>query len=114
MQMQILSSLQRLGSVDTRLCLDANRRRGGSTYRHRFQRRNDQARRKMGNQISPSIKVTASYHDSRDRDADWRLVRSGYGHDKSQAILPYRKLPEPPLLFFLGDGVSGKFSSLPF
>src|SRR6266404_4040348 len=35
-------------------------------------------------------------------------LRSGYGHDKSQAILPYRHLPDPPLLFFLGDGVSGE------
>ena len=33
--------------------------------------------------------------------------RSGFGHDKSQAILPYRALPNPPLIFFFGDGVSG-------
>lgn len=32
---------------------------------------------------------------------------SGFGHDKSQAILPYRGLPNPPTLFFFGDGVSG-------
>jgi 2-hydroxy-3-keto-5-methylthiopentenyl-1-phosphate phosphatase len=32
---------------------------------------------------------------------------SGYGHDKSQAILPYRDLPHRPTLFFFGDGVSG-------
>lgn len=31
---------------------------------------------------------------------------SGFGHDKSQAILPYRALPEPPVLFFFGDGIS--------
>ncbi|KAG8945010.1 hypothetical protein FRC04_001265 [Tulasnella sp. 424] len=31
---------------------------------------------------------------------------SGYGHDKSQAILPYRSLPHKPILIFLGDGVS--------
>lgn len=31
---------------------------------------------------------------------------SGYGHDKSQAILPYRSLPHKPILFFFGDGVS--------
>jgi 2-hydroxy-3-keto-5-methylthiopentenyl-1-phosphate phosphatase len=35
---------------------------------------------------------------------------SGFGHDKSQAILHYRNLPSPPTLFFFGDGVSGKFS----
>ena len=34
-------------------------------------------------------------------------LRSGFGHDKSQAILPYRQLPDPPTLFFFGDGVSG-------
>lgn len=39
-------------------------------------------------------------------------LRSGYGHDKSQAILPYRELAQPPLLFFFGDGVSGVFSFL--
>ncbi|KAM6503151.1 HAD-like domain containing protein [Amanita muscaria] len=36
----------------------------------------------------------------------YRHPSSGYGHDKSQAILPYRKLPNPPTLFFFGDGVS--------
>lgn len=35
--------------------------------------------------------------------------RSGFGHDKSQAILPYRRLPDPPTVFFFGDGVSGAF-----
>jgi 2-hydroxy-3-keto-5-methylthiopentenyl-1-phosphate phosphatase len=35
--------------------------------------------------------------------------RSGFGHDKSQAILPYRDLPDPPILCFFGDGVSGLF-----
>lgn len=33
---------------------------------------------------------------------------SGFGHDKSQAILPYRRLPNPPTIFFFGDGVSGQ------
>ncbi|KAI6103176.1 HAD-like domain-containing protein [Pisolithus croceorrhizus] len=36
----------------------------------------------------------------------YRHPTSGYGHDKSQAILPYRTLPRPPMLFFFGDGVS--------
>ncbi|KAI6028220.1 HAD-like domain-containing protein [Pisolithus marmoratus] len=36
----------------------------------------------------------------------YRHPTSGYGHDKSQAILPYRALPKPPTLFFFGDGVS--------
>lgn len=40
------------------------------------------------------------------------VFTSGYGHDKSQAILPYRNLPEPPILFFFGDGVSGQVNPL--
>jgi 2-hydroxy-3-keto-5-methylthiopentenyl-1-phosphate phosphatase len=32
---------------------------------------------------------------------------SGFGHDKSQAIIPYRSLNPAPTLFFFGDGVSG-------
>ncbi|EGO04099.1 hypothetical protein SERLA73DRAFT_175860 [Serpula lacrymans var. lacrymans S7.3] len=36
----------------------------------------------------------------------YRHPSSGYGHDKSQAILPYRALSSPPTLFFFGDGVS--------
>ncbi|KAI5119152.1 hypothetical protein M0805_005231 [Coniferiporia weirii] len=36
----------------------------------------------------------------------YRHPTSGYGHDKSQAILPYRKVANPPTLFFFGDGVS--------
>ncbi|KAF8632335.1 hypothetical protein AX15_001923 [Amanita polypyramis BW_CC] len=43
-------------------------------------------------------------------DGSWKIKyrhpTSGYGHDKSQAILPYRQLPNPPTLFFFGDGVS--------
>ena len=37
------------------------------------------------------------------------MNRSGFGHDKSRAILPYKELPSPPLLFFFGDGVSGQW-----
>ncbi|KAJ7473787.1 HAD-like domain-containing protein [Mycena galericulata] len=36
----------------------------------------------------------------------FRHPSSGYGHDKSRAILPYKDLESPPLLFFFGDGVS--------
>lgn len=38
---------------------------------------------------------------------DYKFPGSEYGHDKSRAILPYRELPNPPTLFFFGDGVSG-------
>ncbi|CUA77584.1 putative phosphatase YNL010W [Saccharomyces cerevisiae S288c] [Rhizoctonia solani] len=45
-----------------------------------------------------------------DADGSWHIVYrhpdSGFGHDKSQAILPYRDLPHRPTLFFFGDGVS--------
>lgn len=43
-------------------------------------------------------------------DGKWKIQyrhpSSGFGHDKSQAILPYRRLPNPPTIFFFGDGVS--------
>jgi 2,3-diketo-5-methylthio-1-phosphopentane phosphatase len=36
----------------------------------------------------------------------YRHPTSGFGHDKSWAIVPYRDLADPPVLFFFGDGVS--------
>ncbi|EPT02183.1 hypothetical protein FOMPIDRAFT_1022985 [Fomitopsis schrenkii] len=39
-------------------------------------------------------------------EIQYRHPSSGFGHDKSQAILPYRRLPNPPVIFFFGDGVS--------
>jgi len=36
----------------------------------------------------------------------YRHPESGFGHDKSQAIIPYRALPNRPTIFFFGDGVS--------
>ncbi|KAF9059922.1 hypothetical protein BDP27DRAFT_1495883 [Rhodocollybia butyracea] len=43
-------------------------------------------------------------------DGTWEIkfrypTSSGFGHDKSQAILPYRDLVNPPTLFFFGDNV---------
>ncbi|KIJ56217.1 hypothetical protein M422DRAFT_23550 [Sphaerobolus stellatus SS14] len=52
--------------------------------------------------ISSDMKV----HPNGTWEIQYRHPSSGYGHDKSQAILPYRNLPDPPLLFFFGDGVS--------
>ncbi|KAJ7440270.1 hypothetical protein FB451DRAFT_1415300 [Mycena latifolia] len=40
----------------------------------------------------------------------FRYPSSGYGHNKSRAILPYKDLASPPLLF--GDGVTGAPSFL--
>lgn len=39
---------------------------------------------------------------------------SEFGHDKSQAILQYRRLASPPTLFFFGDGVSGEYPKIYF
>jgi len=52
--------------------------------------------------ISNSVET----HEDGSWNIKYRHPSSGYGHDKSQAILPYRKLENPPLLFFFGDGVS--------
>ncbi|KAI9431951.1 HAD-like domain-containing protein [Lactarius indigo] len=52
--------------------------------------------------ISNSVEV----HKDGSWNIKYRHPSSGYGHDKSQAILPYRNLTNPPLLFFFGDGVS--------
>jgi len=52
--------------------------------------------------ISNSVDV----HENGSWNIKFRHPTSGYGHDKSQAILPYRKLAHPPLLFYFGDGVS--------
>jgi len=50
------------------------------------------------------------YTDPEKTGKTWRIVfrhpESGYGHDKSLAILPYRDLEHSPTLFFCGDGVS--------
>ena len=61
-----------------------------------------------------SIDIIANgvkYLDEAQKGDKWEIVyrhpESGYGHDKSKAILPYRDLPSKPTLFFCGDGVSG-------
>jgi 2,3-diketo-5-methylthio-1-phosphopentane phosphatase len=57
--------------------------------------------------ISNDVKFT----DAEGKGEKWEIVYrhpdSGFGHDKSKAILPYRDLPHKPTLFFCGDGVSG-------
>lgn len=44
-------------------------------------------------------------------EIQYRHPSSGFGHDKSWAIKPYRELENPPTLFFFGDGVSGERSA---
>ncbi|WVQ79731.1 hypothetical protein IAT38_001831 [Cryptococcus sp. DSM 104549] len=56
--------------------------------------------------IANEVKFT----DPEGKGDTWEIVfrhpDSGFGHDKSQAILPYRDLEHKPTLFFCGDGVS--------
>ncbi|GHJ84211.1 hypothetical protein NliqN6_0613 [Naganishia liquefaciens] len=60
-----------------------------------------------------SIDIIANdveYLDDAKSGDKWEIVyrhpESGFGHDKSKAILPYRDLAHKPTLFFCGDGVS--------
>jgi 2-hydroxy-3-keto-5-methylthiopentenyl-1-phosphate phosphatase len=54
------------------------------------------------------------YLDPEQKGDKWEIVfrhpESGFGHDKSKAILPYRDLDSKPTLFFCGDGVSGELA----
>lgn len=64
----------------------------------------------LGDEAATEIDIIANDVDIYP-DGKWtikfRHPASGYGHDKSQAILPYRQMQNPPVLFFFGDGVSG-------
>ncbi|TFK82884.1 hypothetical protein K466DRAFT_529811 [Polyporus arcularius HHB13444] len=63
----------------------------------------------IGEEDSKDIEIVANEADVHE-DGSWsikyRHPSSGFGHDKSQAILPYRQLENPPTIFFFGDGVS--------
>ncbi|KAG8855325.1 hypothetical protein FRB96_007123 [Tulasnella sp. 330] len=52
------------------------------------------------------ISNTVKIEENGKWNIQYRHPESGYGHDKSQAIIPYRALPQKPTLFFFGDGVS--------
>ncbi|PIL30159.1 hypothetical protein GSI_07737 [Ganoderma sinense ZZ0214-1] len=63
----------------------------------------------IGEEDSNTIEIVSNeveVHEDGTWSIKYRHPTSGFGHDKSQAILPYRALPEPPLIFFFGDGVS--------
>ncbi|KAG8905022.1 hypothetical protein FRB99_000813 [Tulasnella sp. 403] len=63
----------------------------------------------VGEEEAKGIDIIANsvtFEDNGRWHIQFRHPQSGYGHDKSQAILPYRKLPHNPTLFFFGDGVS--------
>ncbi|KAF7289848.1 hypothetical protein MIND_01359200 [Mycena indigotica] len=63
----------------------------------------------VGDDVADTIDIIANDVEVKE-DGTWaikfRHPSSGYGHDKSRAILPYKELESPPLLFFFGDGVS--------
>lgn len=64
----------------------------------------------IGDEEASNIEIIANeveVHDDGTWEIKYRHPSSGFGHDKSQAILPYRTLPKPPTTFFFGDGVSG-------
>ncbi|GFZ50818.1 Pdp3-interacting factor 1 [Saitozyma sp. JCM 24511] len=58
----------------------------------------------------PVIANDVRFDDPSDPNSPWHIVyrhpESGFGHDKSKAILPYRDVKSKPTLFFCGDGVS--------
>ncbi|CAK5268907.1 unnamed protein product [Mycena citricolor] len=63
----------------------------------------------LGDEVAERIDIIANDVEIQP-DGKWtikyRHPSSGFGHDKSRAILPYKDLANPPLLFFFGDGVS--------
>jgi len=63
----------------------------------------------VGDESANEIEIISNDVDIKP-DGTWEIKfrhpTSGFGHDKSQAILPYRDLANPPTLFFFGDGVS--------
>lgn len=63
----------------------------------------------IGDEEAKEIEIIANdtiIHEDGTWEIQYRHPSSGFGHDKSQAILPYRRLPNPPTVFFFGDGVS--------
>lgn len=67
----------------------------------------------IGEEEASKIDVIANeviFTDPDKKGDTWKLVYrhpdNHYGHDKSKSILPYRNLPDAPLIFFCGDGIS--------
>lgn len=56
------------------------------------------------------ISNDVKYLDAEQKGTQWEIVwrhpESGFGHDKSRSIEPYRALDQRPTIFFAGDGVS--------
>ncbi|KAL7411318.1 HAD-like domain-containing protein [Mrakia frigida] len=64
----------------------------------------------IGEQEAADIDIVANDVSLGEGPHDWDIVyrhpESGFGHDKSLAILPFKNLPHKPTLFFCGDGIS--------
>ncbi|KII87938.1 hypothetical protein PLICRDRAFT_42478 [Plicaturopsis crispa FD-325 SS-3] len=63
----------------------------------------------VGDEAADEIEIISNdvtIHEDGTWELKYRHPSSGFGHDKSQAILPYTSLPDPPVTFFFGDGVS--------
>lgn len=56
--------------------------------------------------IANDVKLTDPEKEGKTWELVYRHPDNHFGHDKSLSILPYRELPNPPLLFFAGDGIS--------
>lgn len=56
--------------------------------------------------ISNDVEFTDAEKEGKTWQIKYRHPDNSYGHDKSLSILPYRDLPNRPLLFFAGDGIS--------
>lgn len=52
--------------------------------------------------VSNQVKM----YDDGHWEIQYRHPESGFGHDKSKAIAPYRNMQPAPIIFFFGDGVS--------
>lgn len=67
----------------------------------------------IGEEEANKIDIIANeveFTDPEKKGDTWKLVYrhpdNHFGHDKSKSILPYRELPNPPLITFAGDGIS--------
>lgn len=70
----------------------------------------------VGVEQASEIEIIANdvkFTDPEGKGDTWEIVfrhpESGFGHDKSRSIIPYRDIPGGPTLFFAGDGVSGGY-----
>lgn len=56
--------------------------------------------------VSNDVKYLDKENKGNQWEIVWRHPESGFGHDKSRSIEPYRQSEQRPTIFFAGDGVS--------